>query len=161
MSFAKQIAKVQNLFGASKVELTIVSLVLSGLIIGQFVTMQERDNLRGITEQLASYDGAVRSSFIGIDNEGRVNRDLAQADTIIEKESKYPKSKPKQEPVGLININTASKVELMKLKGVGEKTAQKIIDYRKVTPFKQIEDIMNIKGIGPKKFEKMKDNITI
>lgn len=62
---------------------------------------------------------------------------------------------------GLININTADAAELMKLKGVGEKTAEKIIEYRAQTPFEKPEDIMNVKGIGEKKFEDIKDHICV
>ena len=62
---------------------------------------------------------------------------------------------------GLININTADAEELMKLKGVGEKTAEKIIEYRAQTPFEKPEDIMNVKGIGEKKFEDIKDHICV
>lgn len=62
---------------------------------------------------------------------------------------------------GLININTADASELMKLKGVGEKTAEKIIEYRAQTPFEKPEDIMNVKGIGEKKFEDIKDHICV
>lgn len=62
---------------------------------------------------------------------------------------------------GLININTADASELMKLKGVGEKTAEKIIEYRVQTPFEKPEDIMNVKGIGEKKFEDIKDHICV
>ena len=62
---------------------------------------------------------------------------------------------------GLININTADAAELMKLKGVGEKTAEKIIEYRVQTPFEKPEDIMNVKGIGEKKFEDIKDHICV
>lgn len=51
--------------------------------------------------------------------------------------------------------------ELMKLKGVGEKTAEKIIEYRAQTPFEKPEDIMNVKGIGEKKFEDIKDHICV
>ena len=62
---------------------------------------------------------------------------------------------------GLININTADAAELMKLKGVGEKTAGKIIEYRAQSPFEKPEDIMNVKGIGEKKFEDIKDQICV
>lgn len=62
---------------------------------------------------------------------------------------------------GLININTADAAELMKLKGVGEKTAGKIIEYRAQSPFEKPEDIMNVKGIGEKKFEDIKDHICV
>lgn len=61
----------------------------------------------------------------------------------------------------MININTADAEELVKLKGVGEKTAEKIIEYREQCPFESIEDIMNVSGIGEKKFEDIKDMICV
>jgi competence protein ComEA len=61
-----------------------------------------------------------------------------------------------------ININTASLAELDSLPGIGPITAQLIIDYRENKgPFKSIEDIMNVSGIGPKTFEEIKDLITV
>ena len=60
-----------------------------------------------------------------------------------------------------VNINTADITELMTLPGFGEKTAQKIIDYREKKKFKKIEDIMNIDGIGENKFKKIKDYISV
>lgn len=62
---------------------------------------------------------------------------------------------------GLININTAGKDQLMEITGVGEVTADKIIEYRKNNRFKSIEDIMNVSGIGSAKFESMKSEITV
>ncbi|WP_432651600.1 ComEA family DNA-binding protein [Huintestinicola sp.] len=61
----------------------------------------------------------------------------------------------------MININTADAEELMKLKGVGEKTAEKIIEYREQCPFESTRDIMNVSGIGEKKFEDIKDMICV
>ncbi len=60
-----------------------------------------------------------------------------------------------------ININIASADELELLSGVGEKTAQKIIDYRQNNQFDTIEEIMEVNGIGPKLFEKIKDQIIV
>ena len=61
-----------------------------------------------------------------------------------------------------ININKASVEELMQLKGVGEKIAQRIVEYRENQgPFEQIGDVTKVKGIGPKVFESNKDRITV
>lgn len=61
----------------------------------------------------------------------------------------------------LININTATKEQLMTLSGIGSKKADDIIEYRKNNKFNKKEDIMNIKGIGEKMFEKIKDYIRV
>lgn len=61
-----------------------------------------------------------------------------------------------------ININTASQQLLLQLPGVGPSTADKIIAYRKQQgKFQSIDEIMNVKGIGQKKFEKMKTYICV
>ncbi len=63
---------------------------------------------------------------------------------------------------GVININTASAEELTVLNGIGEKTADKIIEYRNENgKFSSIDEIMNVSGIGEKKFEKIKEHITV
>lgn len=61
-----------------------------------------------------------------------------------------------------VNINTANKEKLETLPGIGETTAQKIIDYREANgKFKTIEDIKNVSGIGEAKYESLKDKITV
>ncbi len=63
---------------------------------------------------------------------------------------------------GKISINKATKKELMTLTGIGEAKANSIIDYRTTKgPFKSLEDIKKVKGIGDSIFAKIKDNITL
>lgn len=62
---------------------------------------------------------------------------------------------------GLVNINTASKDELMTLSGIGEAIASRIIEYREQTRFQTIEDIMSVKGIGNAVYAKISDSITV
>ena len=63
---------------------------------------------------------------------------------------------------GRINLNTASKEQLMTLSGIGESKAETIISYReKNGAFQTIEDLMNIPGIKNGVFEKIKDNIRV
>lgn len=61
----------------------------------------------------------------------------------------------------LVNINTASKEELMTVSGIGASKADSIIAYRIKTPFSKIEDIMNVSGIGESLFDKIKKYITV
>ncbi|MEG0988330.1 MAG: helix-hairpin-helix domain-containing protein [Clostridium sp.] len=61
-----------------------------------------------------------------------------------------------------ININTASKEQLMTLKGIGESRAEDIISYRKeYGSFDKIEDIMKVAGIKEAAFQKIRENITV
>jgi competence protein ComEA len=62
----------------------------------------------------------------------------------------------------LININTAAQFELESLPRIGPTIAQRIIQYREENgPFLSIEDIINVPGIGPVTFERIKDLITV
>ena len=62
---------------------------------------------------------------------------------------------------GKININTASIKELVQLKGIGQKSAEKIVQYREDRgPFSSVEDIVKVPGIGQKTFENIKEQIT-
>jgi len=63
--------------------------------------------------------------------------------------------------LAVVNINTATKEELTTLKGVGEKRAQEIINYRtKNGPFKTVDDLQKVPGIGPGIMKQIHSDIT-
>jgi len=61
-----------------------------------------------------------------------------------------------------VNLNTATAEQLESLPGIGPASAKNILEYReKVGKFNRIEEIINIKGIGEKKFLKIKNRLTV
>ena len=71
-------------------------------------------------------------------------------------------SKTAAATTAIVNINTASASDLEALPGIGAKTAARIVEYRqKNGPFKKIEELMNVRGVGEKNFLKLKPQITI
>ena len=62
----------------------------------------------------------------------------------------------------VVNINTASAAEIATLPGIGDKTAARIVEYRqKNGPFKKVEELMNVRGIGEKNFLKLKPQLAV
>ncbi len=67
----------------------------------------------------------------------------------------------KPQPVGKVNINSATAQQLETLPGVGPKLAARIVEYRqKAGGFKSAQELMNVKGIGEKNFEKIQAHVT-
>lgn len=60
-----------------------------------------------------------------------------------------------------IDLNRATKAELTLLKGIGDTRAEAIIDYRNESPFKSVDELLNVKGIGPAIFADIKDEVVI
>ena len=158
------------------VVLKIVGVVLLAVIGLKY--WQERGN-REVPEAFSGYESGdadtytVKEKSTGVDNKGSRKNDPVKAtgvpkstDTIEEAETGTETPDPGNSDTrlyddqGRLNINTAGKTELMKLKGIGEKRAQDIIDYRNNNGgFKSIEEIMKVKGIKQGIFSKIKDQI--
>jgi len=61
-----------------------------------------------------------------------------------------------------VNLNTATLDQLQTLPGIGPAMAKRVVEYRtKVGKFTKIEEILNVKGIGEKRFQQMKDRLVV
>ncbi len=68
----------------------------------------------------------------------------------------------KKPPAAPINLNTATSDQLQEVPGIGPATAEKILQMRKAYgPFKSVDDLRAIRGIGPKRLEKMRKYLTV
>lgn len=69
---------------------------------------------------------------------------------------------PAAASMDVINLNSATAVQLADLPGIGVRTAELVVQYRvKNGPFKKIEEIMNVRGVGEKSFLRIKNRITV
>jgi competence ComEA-like helix-hairpin-helix protein len=150
--------------GITTTEFYVVLVIVLGFIVGvigtNYFPIEDKnqnnisaDSLKHILDSIADIE---KTRFIGTDTNNIPVDELAAADTFL-----YKKPPKKSEFKGVVNINTASKSELMQLYRIGDKMSDRIIEYRKNKKFKRKEDILNVKGIGIKTFEKIKNNITI
>ena len=165
----KLISSLQSFFGVTKNELIFVVIILSGLLIGLvYKYFNNRDDInesQRISEQvyraLDSLAEVSKTTYIGTDMQGHVDSALAAKDTIVKNSFQYPNNPPKEIPKEKINLKTASRVQLMKLPGIGQHNADLIIAFRNKYSLRKTDDIMKIKGIGQKKYEKIKDYIEV
>ena len=139
-----------------KVLLFLLTLFLAGFVYTKFI--------RGGTEATyKEFDYSKEESSLLISEqkdsteEGSIpeDKDSIRKQVLELKDNSYD-AKIKKEPAEKsINLNLASKEDLMKINGIGEKTADNILVYReKKGKFNSIDELMNVKGIGIAKFSK-------
>lgn len=66
-----------------------------------------------------------------------------------------------EQQTGLINLNTATKEELMTINGIGEVISERIIEYAQTIGFSSVDDLLNVKGIGEKTLEKIRPYVCV
>jgi|YelNatPaOPRAMG01_1025707.scaffolds.fasta_scaffold00266_30 competence protein ComEA helix-hairpin-helix repeat region len=147
------ILKIQEKLGLSKSESKIIAFLAFGMLIG------------GVVKILQEHRGLPHYDYRGTDaifaeSASKVDSIIAaEEDTDRIRSATQHKKKLATSPV---DINIASVSELITLPGIGEATAERIIEYRKTHgKFTSIEDLMSVKGIGEKKFQRLKPLVVV
>ena len=133
--------------GFTKSEIRVIIFVVSVLVIG-FCIKYYTEVINNPSSVEYDYTGSdkefIRLSRIQPDSSADIN------------------TGGERKPIESININSASKYELVKLDGIGEELAERIIVFRKDKGgFKRKTDLMKVKGIGKIKFGKIKKFISV
>jgi competence protein ComEA len=161
-------------------ELAVIALTLAFacFLMGYFAGRRDAVNIVTVTPQNTASQQIQESNQHNSANQNApVQQPEAATPTAPESgsvdnpDNVAPQNNPTEQPEivgapkggdGKININTATRSELMDLTGVGEVIAGRIIDYRtQHGPFMKIEDIMNVSGIGERRYEAIQDKITV
>ena len=158
--------KISRKIGFTEIEIKVILFLVIGFLIGFGIKIIKN----GSTLKYKSYDYTREDSLFKFyksnaeknreDEEKHKDSDLVQVkrEVLNLEEINYTKGEEKKLPAeNSININSAGKDELMSLPGIGEKTAQKIIDLRTERgKFEKMEELKDVKGIGEAKFNKIK-----
>lgn len=153
--------KIRKRIGFTDTEIKILLFLTVVFFIGLGIRLLKAEtDAKYINFNYSSTD----SLFAAADSAAEVKDSVDKAvteDYFIRHETYKAKSKiPLKEKS--ININKAGKEELMMLPGIGVKTAEKIIEYRDAKgKFKRVDELLEVKGIGGKKLEKIKKIIFI
>jgi len=132
----------------------VILFLVCTLIIGYGVKLYQESHLYDDFKPVTSIE---KESF---EKKARLAYDTSKRKGLNSSESSIENdSKPQTE---IININTAKKQNLVKLPKIGTVTAERIIRFRDdYGPFKSFDDLLKVKGIGPKTLEKLKPQIIL
>ncbi len=145
--FARIIRKIQQKLGLTRSETAVILFLSFGLVVGTGVKLMHLD------ESTAKYDFTDSDSFF--------REASSKIDSIISLEEDSSRgNRARKEIDSPVDINTATADELLMVPGVGPVTAGRIMEYRAAHGrFRSVEDLLNVKGIGKVKLEKMKPHL--
>ncbi len=145
-------SSLQEKLGFSKNEIIVVLLLCVAFLIGVGIQWLKAPHTQDQEEQFNYHE--IEKEFLELSRRDSLERATRQDST---REERRKNLTPHS-----IDLNTATKEELLLLPGIGDQYADRIILSREDTGrFRSIEEIMRVKGIGKKTFEKIRPFITI
>ena len=154
--------------GLTKRDLILISMLLLTLIAGLIIKAAGWKNSKtyDYSSSDVEFEKNLKSAFTKVELDEQQKLKLKQvqeySDSLLNEKESATTLKTGEVPLNKININEALSADLQLLPGIGGVTAERIIEYREQTgKFNSIEDLMNVKGIGVKKFAKLKNLITV
>jgi len=156
--------RVQQWLKVTRTEAIAALLLLGGALVGLIIRSSPSSKQASESWLQAYFDSVAAVTLthsIGVDTAGRGIPTLVAGDTLIREASLFPSRRKKQLPTTKINLNTASFEELQQLPRIGPALARRIIEYRSQRPFRRIEEIMRVRGIGRVTFERLRPYITV
>lgn len=157
--------------GLTVKELTVISFLLITFCAGLIIKYSgwKKPNEYDYSETDKNFESKLKNSFVELKNsvrdsqqQQRANEISALADSLGIEHEKYKPDQKEIKPGTKININSSLAADLMKLPGIGEVMAERIIEYREANGFFiKPDDLKKVKGIGDKKFEKLKEYILV
>ncbi len=164
----KFIEKLSRKIGFTTTESNVILFLLTAFLVGLVVNyIKETKNSQEFLEfdykyQDSLFNAAVGNVEVGDTTEKNVERRVDSKHELLDFRSAKKELKNEKKLTEIINLNSATAAQLMKLPGIGEKTAANIIEYRnKIGGFKNIDDLLNVKGIGKAKLQKIKSFVKI
>ncbi len=154
---------IQQHTGLTKSEALVCSSIVGILLFG-WIVRSVLDNATNTHEQSAQRVIALLDSLMSVVSPVNTNKEIPQYSQPSSHSQAYRNSVSEKQSGTLqrsrININTASAQRLEELPGIGPAMAQRIVAERSVRKFSSVEDLERVKGIGPKKLEKIRPYVT-
>ena len=119
---------------------------------------KNKKQINSVTEQLVREED--KSNLQTEIQNQKINNAQSKSKSITQLKHSPQPSEPSQK-LQTVNINTATEAELDTLPGIGPAIAKRIVEFRSTQLFTKPEDIMLVRGIGKKKFAKLRERITV